>query len=647
MLHRKRKSAFQQSSCLRPGRISYIASLMIRALGNIREKLGRPLGRRVRLLLYAALAIAGILLVVQIVAPFLISITVVRGSMERAVAEWTGHEVSIGGSPEVRFWPEPQITLSDVTITREDARSKRLLARIDKLSASFELYPALLGRIVFEDIELTRPSVFVIRDREGRLDWANDGLLSAAVRQAASANANTIPADLDARVGDVTVENGNLELLDLSSNRSFRLNAINGELRWPRLSQPARIQGSTQLNGRAASFDLNSAQPLLLLSGRDAAAAGSLQSDLISGRMNGTANLAAYSFLAGSFDVAVPDVPTFTTWSGIEIPGAEQVKSLAMKARLGISGDVLRFEDLSLAVNEGRATGILDLALPSGGRPRLTGTLAFDKLDFSSMLAAIPPRTLLDGPPADGDITALHRSAEFDLRLSAQEAALGPFMLGDAAVSVLKTGDETRLDIADSDFEAGTLTGRLTSAKDGFSSGAALRLSIQNADFSSIARRLNLSGPLPSARGSLELSFSLEKPMGTASWEDARGQMRFTAGPGTIPGVNLAALRQLASSKNYFPLSEASGDDLDFDRMEVAATFAGGSAELQRAEIANAAETLSFSGVVPYVDNSLALSANITAAGTEAPNFTFFIGGSWPSPVILTAPAPDTKRLND
>jgi AsmA protein len=619
---------------LRAGRISYIAAFMTKALENMRGMLGR----RVRLFLLVALALISIVVLAQIVAPMLISTAIVRASMERAIARWTGHEVSIGGTPEVSFWPEPHITLANVTIAREDDRARRVLARVERLSASFELLPALLGQPVFDELVLTRPSIFVVRDEDGRLDWSDDGLLSKAVRQAAGSEPpGAVPADLDAVVGEVAFENGSLEILDLSTNQAFRFESINGDLHWPRLSLPATIDATAQVKGRPVSFELASTQALLLLSGASASAAGSIGSDLVSGRFEGIANLASQSLLSGTFDFSTPDLPGLAAWTGRELSDAEELKSMAVHARLQTGDHVLRFEDVSLSLNDSHATGILDLARPPQGRPRLTGTLAFDMMNLSKLLAALPQDAA--GDSADQEPAAtLHDRLELDLRVSAREASLGPFILGDAAISLVRLAGQTRLDIADSDFEAGTLTGRLTSAKEGFSDGAAMRLVVQDADFGSIARRLNLTGPFPLTRGSLELSFSVAKPAVSAGWKDAKGEMRFTAGRGSVPGLDLAELRSLASAKTYFPLSEATGNDLDFESVEATATFDGGVAELQQGQIVSGAGTLRLSGMIPYAQNGLALSASITPPGAGAPDFTFFLGGSWPAMVVLTSP---------
>lgn len=603
--------------------------------GNLLKNLHRPLGRRWRRLLIIALSILSLLALFQIVAPFLVSSTVVREGLERAVAQWTGHDVTIEGAPDIRFWPKPRITLRDITIRKPTESGERTLGRMSRLSASFDLLEAVMGKPEFRDFRLTNPEIYVLRDANGRLDWANDGLLSRAVREAkADGNGQALASDDDAQMGEVRITNGILEISDVSSGHVTRLSAINGTLQWPWLSRSLEIMADAEFNGRRLSLDMSSTQPLLLLSGKSGNTSGTIRSDLFHGRFDGIVNLAAHGFLSGEAEFTVPDLPELMSWAGVKITGAESLKSLSVNTRLVTNDDFLRFENLSLSLNDTAATGILDLLLPSGRLPRLTGTLAFDRMDLSGILDAIAPPGTKDANTS----VDLHNGLELDLRLSAQQARLGPFQLAEAAISVMKTADQSRIDIADSDFETGRLTGRIATTKGEGPGGVALRLSVQNADFGNIVRELGLAGPLPIARGSLELALDADRPLAAIAWRDGKGSIRLRTERGFLPGVNLAGVRQLAMQKPYFPLSEAGNGNFEFDSIDISANLEGGSADILDGKVIGGGETLTLSGVIPYASNGLALSASIEPT-TPIPNvtpFIVFVGGSWPNPVIWT-----------
>jgi AsmA protein len=607
---------------------------------NLPKHLKRPLSRRIRNLLIGALAGLGLFALFQIVAPFLISSTLVRAGMEEAVAEWTGHDVTIEGSPDIRFWPEPRITLRDITIRKPVDGGKRVLGRVARLSASFDLLQTLIGQPEFKDFRLTDPQIYVLREPDGRLDWTNDGLLSRAVREAKpDANGQLLAADADAPMGEVRITNGTLEISDVSSGRTARFAAIEGDLHWPWLSRGMEIKARGELNGRKLSVDFNSAQPLLLLAGGSGNASGTIVSDIFQGRFQGVASLATHAFLSGDAELTIPDLATVMAWSGVNFPGAERIKRLSLSAHLVTNENTLRFENLSLGLNEDKATGILDLMLPANRLPRLTGTLAFDRLDLSGIVDALTPAA-----DEANNNSNVQTGIEFDLRLSAEHAMLGPLRLSEAAVSVLDTPTQSRVDIVDSDFETGRLTGRLATAAVDRQDEVALHIAVQGADFGNVIKNLGLGGPLPVTRGSLDLSLNLRRPITSQAWRDAEGHLRFRGEKGFLPGVDIAGVRQLATQKPYFSLSEAGSGNLEFDSVDLSARITNGSAEIDDGKINGSDGTLTISGVVPYASNSLALSATVHPAPQDPAQLTVFIGGSWPNPVIWpvsqTAPKP-------
>ncbi len=626
--------------------ISYmrVMIMLTNPIGNLRKNLGRPLGRRSRRVLIGAIVALCLFALFQVIAPFLVSSAVVRESMERAVAEWTGHDVEIEGTPDIRFWPEPRVTLRDITIRKQAEDGERVLGRVSRLSASFDLVQALVGQPEFKDFRLTDPEIYVIREVDGRLDWANDGLLSRAVRDARpDGSGQALTADDDARMGDVGITNGTLEISDLASGRVTRFQSIDGTLDWPWLSRGLELKADAELNGRALTLDISSTQPLLLLSGKSGDISGTMASSLFRGQFRGVADLAAQAFLSGDAELTVPDLAAAMSWAGLNFSGTERLKSFSLTTHLVTNDNVLRFDNLSLSLNDAKATGVLDLLLPADKPPRLTGTLAFDQIDFSAALVAIKPRTMGDASESDGQLADL----ELDLRLSAQQATLGPFQLSEAAVSVMNTGEQSRIDIADSDFETGRLTGRVATVKGGVAGAVALRLAVQDADFGNIVRELGLAGPLPAARGSLDLALDVDRPLEPDAWRNAKGTLRFRADRGSFSGVNIAGIRQLAAQKPYFPLSDAGAGSLEFDHIDISANLAEGSADIREGKITGAAETLTLSGVIPYINNSLALSAIVETIpqGANTVPLMVFIGGSWPNPVIWPVSQTPAKPL--
>lgn len=608
--------------------------MFTRATQTIRRHASRPVGRA---LVLSIMVLAIVVLVFRVVTPFLISSNMVKERMEQAVANWTGHAATIGGVSTIQFWPHPEVTLSDITIRRDGEEEGDVLATIAELSASFGLTEALLGQPVFEDFRLSRAHVFISRGTDGQLHWAKDGLLVDAIARArGNSGGQLLDAALDAPVGEVQIDNGIIDIVRETDGSTVRFEGINGTLDWPHLSGTAEIDAEASFRGRRLGLAIRSAQPLLLLDGRSGQFQGSVASDIGLARFDGVASLTARGYFSGSTELQASDMPSLLTWLGSDPAMLPGLASANVTARVIADEDELRLEDLSLGLNGERATGLLELDMPSGAQSRLSGTLAFDRMDFLALLTAMEPAISNHG----GELPSLLSALELDLRLSGQSASLGAIQIQDIALGLMRVGQQFRMDILDGSLEPGRITGRINTIRSGNDEAVSLRMAVRDADFAAIGQRINLSGPFPAARGTLDLSLDVPRPITAQAWNSARGKIDFTAGTGQLGGISMAAIRQLAGSRPYFSLGEASSGTLEFDSIKATAIVHDGIADIQEAEIAGRNETIALKGAIPLINRSFAVSAIVTPKTTTERPLNFFIGGAWPSPVLWPTASP-------
>jgi AsmA protein len=112
-----------------------------------------------------------------------------------------------------------------------------------------------------------------------------------------------------------------------------------------------------------------------------------------------------------------------------------------------------------------------------------------------------------------------------------------------------------------------------------------------------------------------------------------------------VPGLDVAKFRELARTERFFDLGQlGEGTGFAFNSARFEATIADGEANLETAELIGPQQMFSLSGVIPYSRSSLAIAGvlspvPVTEGQTEAVQpsaeaLRFFIGGSWPQPVI-------------
>ncbi|KRB49762.1 cell envelope biogenesis protein AsmA [Rhizobium sp. Root708] len=578
----------------------------------------------------------------RVAGPYLISTSMVRSGIEDALSKWIGYNAEIAGRPVVEFWPTPRITLSQISV-RQKSDEKKLLGTIESLSAEFNLIDAIRGKASFHEFHLLRPNLQLTREKSGMIDWTNEGQLAKAINAASSdGNQEKLDPKLDARVGTITVEDGTLDVTDVASGKSYHFEGVTADVSWTKLSAPVSAVLIARTNGLDLKLDFSSPSPLLVFGGKRAPLTASLASNLLTARFDGDGSITHLLGYSGSMAVTIPNLPALLTWADRSLPGVATLKAFSIESDMVSADNGFRFNNVSLGMNGASATGAMDVTFMPGKRPKLGGTLAFDEMNFRSLFDAFALRLAAGeagGPPDGGALQQL----DLDLRFSARRADIAPFELTNVGAGIIVSSNEAKFDIGDSQFEGGSLTAHLEATRGDFDGGGKLQLSIGGADFANLIERLQLKGPLPLTTGSLDLSVRTALPLWKAGPADVTGTIGFHALAGSLPGFDAEAIRSKAATGEFFDLSAVSHRSFAFDKFDISADLADGVATIRTAVIDGPVETIGLTGVIPYKSSGLALSGTIGATQPSAsesfPSLPFFVGGSWPDPVISMVPA--------
>ena len=121
----------------------------------------------------AVLLFAPVLLAAVLIAIF--GWNWLRGPIERYTLDKTGRELIIGGDLELEWgWPLPRIRAGGVTFANPAwAREKQMVAA-DAVEVAIDLPQLFLRNIVFPEVRLERPVVFLEQGSDGRKNWLLD-----------------------------------------------------------------------------------------------------------------------------------------------------------------------------------------------------------------------------------------------------------------------------------------------------------------------------------------------------------------------------------------------------------------------------------------------------------------------------------------
>jgi len=587
--------------------------------------------------------------------PLAVSSGVVRDRLERNISAWAGHPVSLGDAPSVDYWPTPTIKLDNVVISPSAFAGGDPIMRADSIVANFNLFSAVLGAPSFSEFKLIRPTFNVELYPDSTSNWSSasgdlaQGVSAAVARDLAAQSGEAAPESAvipeSAALGAVTIEDGTVKWIRDPGAEAEKLTAINGTLAWTAPTAVARANITAIFRGEQVTFTGSTSAPLLLLGGRTAPVEVKISSAPLNIDFTGSASLGKNLFLSGGLKLASVSVRRALEWSGTDIKPGEALGALELSAKITAGKTKAKLDDLIIMIDRNRGIGVLDVALREDAPPLIAGTLAFNSLDIASFLQAFTPL-----PKAAKDIastidTRFLRELGLDLRLSAQSASFGPVVLSNLAAAARVEQGRANFDVGDATAYGGSLIGRVAISEKGVDGGVKVQLSARRTNFGGLFDAIGLTGPLPRGTGSLDIEVTSPYPTWATAMSDLTGKIDLAVDAGIVPGLNIAKFRELAKTERFFDLEQlGEGTGFSFKSARFQATIAEGEANLTTAELIGPQQMISLSGVIPYSRSSLAIAGVLgpvpavegkpVQTDTAPEALRFFIGGSWPQPVI-------------
>lgn len=606
----------------------------------------------------AGVVLAGLIVgIAGIALPYAISTDVVRDRLERDISDWTGHQVRLLDNPELGFWPVPHIEFNRISISSLQYPDAEPIVYADEMKVDFSILSALNGQPSFSNFVLVRPVFTVEQFADGMTSWTSTtgriyrGIAIARQRADGATDSSGDPMAVPPeRLGEMTVQNGTFAWIDHQQQREEKITAINGIISWPRLDAGVRVDFRGIFRGEAVAVDLNSSEPLQLLARRNAPIQIDLRATPLDLTLNGMANLSVRPFFAGTLTMASPSMRQTLQWAGTEIKPGEAIGALALDAEVQIQNGRAMFNDLIVELQGNRGIGVLDVQNNEDGTPGVSGTLAFNSLDITSFLRAFTPLPRSGDEIAETIDTSFLQQLSLDMRLSAQSAGLGQLDLSNVAAAARIVDGRAVFDIGGAEAYGGRVSGRIVISESGVEGGGEVKFSARDIDLAGMLEALKIGGPLPQGTATLNIALASRYPTWATDLGDLRGKFGIVIRDGTLPSFDIAEFRKLAGSERFFGLSGISDGSFPFASAEFNANFANGLAEIDKGLIVGDDTIVEMTGIIPYQRGGLALvgvlkdavvepaaaESDATAVGPPQPDnaIQFFVGGSWPTPVI-------------
>jgi AsmA protein len=405
----------------------------------------KPSQLRWKWLLFGLLAV--LVLVIALI-PWLIGDTSRFG--DRVAAElsaWTGGEVKFTGPVRVSFLPDVSVR---GRIELED--SKRLPA-VQSLAAreakiSLDLVDLLRGRITIDALRLLKPHV-TLRD--------------SAMAIATPADTQTLFTTLlgGAPVRVLHVRKGRIMF---PGERGGTIKEIYAHLDAGKETGAVSGFGSFAYKDATVRYSLESGSVTTTGGAESFPVALTLTSRPFRARLSGTASNTAGFTIDGDMQAEIDDGRRFFKWIGIRIPDGDSLRGFSAAGAAHLSGSTLTFDDGTFTLDGNKAVGLL--ALTAGKkRPRVEGTLAFDRLVLDPYLGGATPSAGKQPAPNSAAPFPFNQPLlqfiDADLRISAAAIDAGALKLGRGGFTITAKQGSVASEVGELELCGGSADGRL------------------------------------------------------------------------------------------------------------------------------------------------------------------------------------------
>ena len=342
---------------------------------------------------------------------------------------------------------------------------------------------------------------------------------------------------------------------------------------------------------------------------------------------DGFANLRNFFFTNGDLKFETPSMGELLAWIGAKVDPGASMGSMGLSAKLTAKDDNLNFNDAVINFNGNPASGVFELR-PDGKIPALSGTLAFERLDLASFLAAFSVGV---APGSSRPGVNFLQQINLDLRLSAQSANAGPLPLTEVAAAVRIKDGFAEFDLGDAALAGGRLQGDLKIREAAGLPDGSIRLRFSGID----ASRLSGGSGTPEISGPMSglLTAEGKYPAFLPFMFAARGELALEVSSGSLRNFALAEFRRRLDAGSLFnlPLTYRGTEPLKTAALK--ARLEDGVALVTEGSLSFGTGDLTFTGALPLLSDGVAVRGQLTDAEGGAVR-RFFAGGSASLPFV-------------
>jgi AsmA protein len=354
-------------------------------------------------------------------------VDLVRDRLVQDIKARTGRDLVVAGATSLVLFPRLAVSFANVALSAPPGMGGEPTLRVQTLEAELGLLSLLSQQAGIKRLVLSRPTIELRVDAQGRRSWefataeprsvrsaqaavggaeGSSSLLQVQYRQPAASGAQ-LAAEVEKLVpASVSVIDGTVRYIDERAGVRHEIQSLDLELAVNDIGGPLAAKGSLGWRGERVGF-VGALSPVrALLQEQKARLTLELSGRSIEAHYDGALDVVSGLALDGLVSLKAPSLQAVGNLLGSPVDAGQDPGALNLSSSLTSAGGQVSLSRLTLTVGDTSLNG--EVAIETkGARPRLSGTLQLSELDLGRILvrpgppAAAPPAARRQSDPIE------------------------------------------------------------------------------------------------------------------------------------------------------------------------------------------------------------------------------------------------------
>jgi len=482
-----------------------------------------------------------------LIIPAFVDVKQFKAPLEKYLSEVSGRPVSVGDDVRVSLFPWAGVSFSALKLGNPPAFAEKEFLTVKSFDVRVKLLPLLLKKVEVDRLVVQEPRVFLVTNKDGHVSW-EFGAKPAESKPAAQPDTAPSQTGLPIQsfmVGELSIQNGQLTLIDHGKGSLQEISGMNLSLKDVSLERPVRFSFSASVNQRPVSAEgrfgpvgANLGQGAIPLELK-ADAFGQLKLQV----KGSVENLLAAPVARLTVDVTEFSPRKLFAEIGQSLPATADPKvleRLALKAAVKADAKAVAVSDGLLAIDDSKLSFTLNAREFS--KPNLTFDFRLDQIDLDRYLPPKAAASSGDQPaqatPQKTDYAPLRRLV-MDGTVAVGKLTVNNAKLEDVHLKIAAKEGVLSLDPLTMRLYQGTAAGKTVVNVKGASPVTDVRLDLDKVQVHPLLKDLADQDFIEgTANAQVALSMTGEDPARVKQGLNGKGRLVFT--DGAIIGVDLA-----------------------------------------------------------------------------------------------------------